>query len=120
VAWLVENGRSRRVAAIIIGVSAWVLGIGTVLSFNLWSEATFLRGTFFDNIDFLTSSILLPLGGLLIAIFAGWVMKETQARKELQMKNFMLYLVWRAMVRVFAPLAVLVVFVHSIYSAFAG
>ena len=120
VAWLVEKGRSRRVAAIMIGVAAWLLGIGTVLSFNLWSEAKFLRGTFFDNIDFLTSSILLPLGGLLIAIFAGWIMKETQARKELQMKNFTLYMIWRAMVRVFAPLAVAAVFVYTLVQAFSG
>ena len=120
VAWLVENGHSRRKAASIIAVAAWVLGVGTVLSFNLWSEATFLRGTFFNNIDFLTSSILLPLGGLLIAIFAGWVMKETQARKELQMQNFSVYLVWRAMVRVFAPLGLVIVFVFTLAQAFSG
>lgn len=111
VAWLVEKGWSRVKAALLIGASAWLLGIGTVLSFNYWSEVTFLGRTFFGNLEFLTINIMLPLGGLLIAIFAGWVMKETHARKELQMKSFGLYMVWRAMVRVFAPLAVIAIFV---------
>jgi NSS family neurotransmitter:Na+ symporter len=62
---------------------------------------------------------MLPLGGLLIAIFAGWVMKETQARKELAMQNFKLYLVWRALVRIFSPVAVIALFVYSIWATFA-
>jgi NSS family neurotransmitter:Na+ symporter len=37
---------------------------------------------FFELVEFLTTNIMLPLGGLLMAIFAGWVMKETPARKE--------------------------------------
>ncbi len=52
--------------------------------------------------EFLSTTVMLPLGGLLIAIFAGWVMKETHARKELGIKNFKLYLVWRALVRIFS------------------
>ena len=120
VAWLVENGLSRKVAATVIGVSAWFLGIGTVLSFNLWSEATLWGNTFFDVLDFLVSDIMLPLGGLLIAIFAGWVMKETRIRKELSMRKFSVYMVWRALVRIFAPAAVLAIFINTIWSAIAG
>ncbi|MBF1801998.1 sodium-dependent transporter [Alloalcanivorax profundimaris] len=120
VAWLVERGHKRGVAASMVGLAAWVLGIGSVLSFNLWKDDTFLMGTFFDNIEFLSTSILLPLGGLLIAVFTGWVMKETQARKELAMKSFPLYLVWRALVRVFSPLAVIALILYSIWSAVGG
>ncbi len=63
---------------------------------------------------------MLPLGGLLIAIFAGWVMKETHARKELAMKSFPLYLIWRALVRVVSPAAVVALFVYSLWSALAA
>lgn len=118
VAWLVERGWKRGRAALMIGLLAWLLGIGTVLSFNVWADKTFLMGTFFDNIEFISTNIMLPLGGLLIAIFAGWVMKETQARKELAMKSFPLYLVWRAVVRIFAPLAVIALFVYSMVDAY--
>ena len=120
VAWLVENGLSRKVAALVIGFSAWFIGIGTVLSFNHWEEMTLWGQTFFDMLDFMVSDLMLPLGGLLIAIFAGWVMKEPRIRKEVSIQHFGLYMVWRALVRVFAPLAVLAVFVNTIWGALAG
>lgn len=118
VAWLVERGMSRVKGALLVGGGAWLLGVGSVLSFNLLSDYTFFMGTFFDNVEFLSTSVMLPLGGVLIAIFAGWVMKETQARKELAMKNFKLYMIWRALVRIFAPLAVIAFFVFSMWSTF--
>lgn len=117
VAWLVERGMKRGLASLMVGLGAWMLGVGSVLSFNLWKDETFLMGTFFDNIEFLSTSIMLPLGGLLIAVFAGWVMKETQVRKELSMKRFSGYMMWRAMVRIVAPLGVLVVLVHYLIGA---
>ncbi|MGB1763609.1 sodium-dependent transporter [Alloalcanivorax xenomutans] len=120
VAWLVERGLGRPLAALAVGLTAWVIGVGTVLSFNYWKDVTFLVGTFFQNIDFLASSLMLPLGGLSIAIFAGWVMKETQARKELAMKSFGLYMVWRAVVRIVAPLAVAAVFLNALIGALGG
>jgi len=119
VAWLVERGLKRPMAALVVGLGAWLLGVGSVLSFNVWKDHTFLVGTFFDNMEFLSTTVMLPLGGLLIAIFAGWVMKETQARKELAMQNFKLYLVWRALVRIFSPVAVIALFVYSIWATFA-
>ena len=119
VAWLVERGLKRPMAALVVGLGAWLLGVGSVLSFNVWKDHTFMVGTFFDNMEFLSTTVMLPLGGLLIAIFAGWVMKETQARKELAMQNFKLYLVWRALVRIFSPAAVIVLFVYSIWATFA-
>lgn len=111
VAWLVERGMRRGLASALVGVAAWLLGVGSVLSFNVWKDYTFLGGNFFQNIEFLSTSIMLPLGGLLIAVFAGWVMKETQVRKELGIKSFALYMVWRATVRIFAPLGVLVILI---------
>ncbi|EKF75382.1 SNF family Na(+)-dependent transporter [Alcanivorax hongdengensis A-11-3] len=118
VAWLVERGWKRWRASLLIGALAWVLGIGTVLSFNIWKDDTFLMGTFFDNIEFISTNIMLPLGGLLIAVFAGWIMKETQARKELAMKNFKVYMLWRAVVRIFSPAAVIFLFGWSMWSTF--
>ena len=119
VAWLVEKGVNRAMSSVIVGLGAWVLGLGSVLSFNIWKDKTFLVGTFFDNMEFLSTTIMLPLGGLLIAVFAGWVMKETHARKELAMKSFPLYLIWRALVRIFSPVAVIVLVVYSVWSTFA-
>jgi len=114
VAWMVERGWSRRNATLLLAGIAWFIGIGSVLSFNHWAEVTLFGRTVFGNLDFLTTNIMLPAGGLLIAIFAGWVMKDSHVRKELNMKSFKLYLGWRVAVRVIAPLAILVVLLRGL------
>lgn len=116
VAWLTEKGLKRVYAAILVGALAWLLGVFSLLSFNIWEDKNLLPGrNFFDSMDFLTSNIMLPLGGLLIAIFVGWVMKETHIRKELAMKHFGIYLGWRAVVRILAPIIMLVIFWYGLF-----
>lgn len=114
IAWAVEKGMSRARAGLIIGVVAWALGIFSILSFNWMSGAEFhvFGKTFFQAIDFLCTNFLLPLGGVLIAIFAGWVMKETKVMKELDMKNQAIYIAWRIAIRIVAPGAILLVLLN--------
>ncbi|MFZ5756879.1 MAG: sodium-dependent transporter [Pseudomonadota bacterium] len=114
VAWAVERGMHRLTAASIIGIASWFIGIFSILSFNWMAgdEFKLFGKTFFDGIDFLTTSIMLPLGGLLIAIFAGWKMKETKVMKELEMKSQAFYIVWRIAVRIVAPLGILLVLLN--------
>lgn len=115
VAWLVENhGLSRVKAAVICGVSVWLLGLGTIFSFNLWSEYQFHGLTFFGLLDFLTSNIMLPIGGLFVALFAGWVMKQQVTREELAVRSTFAYTLWRFLVRYIAPVAVIMVFLNLI------
>ncbi|MFP5383845.1 MAG: sodium-dependent transporter [Gammaproteobacteria bacterium] len=114
VAWAVEKGMNRLTAASIIGITSWFLGIFSILSFNLMKGAEYhvFGRSFFDALDFLTTNILLPLGGVLIAVFVGWVMKETKVMKELQMRNQAIYIAWRIAVRIVAPLAILAVMLN--------
>jgi NSS family neurotransmitter:Na+ symporter len=114
VAWIVENyNRTRAQAAVLIGVVIWALGLGTVLSFNVLADVKFLRGTFYDNLDFLTINIMLPLGGLLIAIFAGWIMCRNSTAEELGGAGTS-YKVWRVLVRYAAPIGILFVFLKAV------
>lgn len=69
-------GLKRTYAAIIIGLTAWFIGIGSVLSFNRWQSIKLHGLTIFDISTNLPTDIILPLGGLGFAIFAGWVMKK--------------------------------------------
>jgi NSS family neurotransmitter:Na+ symporter len=114
VAMLVERyNRTRSEAAIIVGAVIWALGFATVLSFNVLKDATFYKGTLFDNIDHLTSNVMLPLGGLLISIFAGWVMCRNSTSEELGGSGT-LYRIWRFLARYVAPIGILVVFLNAI------
>ncbi len=120
VAYLVENRGMKRVyAAVWIGIATWLVGIGSVLSFNVWADKTwslpfiFENKNFFDTLDYLTANIMLPLGGLFIAIFAGWLMREQSSREEMNTWPWVFKL-WRFLVRFVTPLAVIIVFLKAV------
>lgn len=117
VAYLVESrSMLRRRAALLIGGSIWLLGFATVFSFNVWSDLTVSIGdrafTMFDGVEFFTSNIALPLGGLLIAVFAGWVMSKGSTLDEFERGASTGYATWRLLVRWVAPAALLIVFLQ--------
>ena len=115
VAWLVENHDFSRIkAALISGFITWLIGLGTVFSFNIWSEYTLFEMTFFDLLDYLTANVMLPLGGFLIAIFAAWLMREESIRDELALNHGLAYRVWYFLVRYVAPVGVIFVFMNAI------
>jgi NSS family neurotransmitter:Na+ symporter len=114
VAWLVErHNKTRSQAAVIIGGLIWGVGLGSVFSFNILADTTFLAGTIFDNVDFLTSNIMLPLGGLIIAIFAGWVMCRNSSADELGGAGTT-YRLWRFLTRYVAPVGILFVLLQAV------
>ena len=114
VAWVVESfNRTRAQAAVMIGGLIWFIGLASVFSFNIWSEKTFFQGTVFDNLDFLTNQIMLPLGGLLIAVFAGWVMCRNSTSDELGGAGTS-YKAWRVAVRYVAPVGIFLVLFFAI------
>lgn len=116
VAWLVENkGWTRVKASVWCGFATWFVGLGTVLSFNEWSGYTLWGKTFFDLLDYLTSNIMLPLGGLFIALFAAWVMKASSTADELALaENGAAHTSWRFLVRYLTPVAVIIVFLNAV------
>jgi len=115
VAWLIESRHlTRPVAAAVIGGVIWLLGFLNVLSFSTLSDVTFLNGTIFDNLDFLASNIMLPMGGFLITVFAGWVMCRNSTADELDPAAGTIYRLWRLLTRYVAPVAVILVFLNAI------
>ena len=65
----------------------------------------------FEVIDHLTSDIMLPLGGLAIAIFAGWKVRQNASREELNTTP-VAYSIWLFCIRWFTPVAILAVFLN--------
>lgn len=114
VAWLVEHyNRTRAQAAVIIGGLIWALGFGTVFSFNVLANVRFYKGTVFDNLDHLTNNIMLPLGGLFIAVFAGWIMARNSTAEELGGVG-LVYRLWRLLARYVVPVGILFVFLKAV------
>ena len=119
VAWLIEaKGVGRMNANLLLAGFAWLLGIGSVLSFNVWSDIQLAGFTFFDFLDFLTTNIMLPLSGLLIALFVGYAVKPEFINLEMHDISPIMLNVWRVSLRYIAPVAISAVFVMGIYDKF--
>lgn len=115
VAWLVEKLEMTRArAAIIVGVLAWLLGLGSAFSFNIMSDVTLLPGmTFFDTMDYVSNNIILPLGGVLIGLFAGWFLDRAVFDEQLEGTHPVVLSVLKVLMRFFAPVCIFVVFVMT-------
>ncbi|MGM0553723.1 MAG: sodium-dependent transporter [Pseudomonadota bacterium] len=115
VAFLVENlGFSRVFATTAIAIAAWFMGIGALLSLNVWSGYTLFEMGILDLLDYVTANILLPLGGFLIAMFVGWRMTERSVQSELRLRSAWLHQIWYFLVRFAAPVAILLVFLRAV------
>ncbi|USD39567.1 sodium-dependent transporter [Ferrimonas sp. SCSIO 43195] len=119
VAWLVENrGFSRWQAAFSAGFAIWLVSLLTVFSLtgaewsvvSLWGD---IRISFFDLLDYITANIMLPLGGLIIAVFASWAVSEEISRRTLDTTPA-LYRLWQLSLRFVAPVAIVAVFLNLI------
>ena len=120
VEWLQERCLGRGTASASVAGAAWLLGVTTVLSFNAWQDFhplgfidRFDGKTLFDLYDFLTANIMLPLGALLMAIFAGWLMSAEDTTEELAMGSSG-YGLWRVLIRYVAPIGIGVIFVVNL------
>jgi NSS family neurotransmitter:Na+ symporter len=129
VAWLVENRGFNRARASMIGGSAiWLLGIACLLSLNVWSDVTLAaiipfdwlthvtlaNKAILDLFDYLTANLLLPLGGILIAIFAGWILTRDVSAQELTQGETIHYRLWRFLIRYISPIGIFIVLLHAI------
>jgi len=112
IAWMTESLKWTRLkAASVAGSLIWILGLGSVFSFNIWSGEDYqiFGKSVFDNIDNLASNIMLPVGGMMISIFAGWVMCKGSSSDELGIGTDRAYTLWLWLSRIVAPLGVLFV-----------
>ena len=57
---------------------------------------------------------MLPLGGLLIAVFVGWFMSSDMIKQELKIKNETIFTVWRFVLRFISPVAIALIFINGL------
>jgi neurotransmitter:Na+ symporter, NSS family len=122
VAWLMQAVRISRARAVwVIGSSAWILGIGSVLSFNVLSGfyllaviPVFSHKTLFDLLDYVSSNIMMPIGALLTSVLVGWRLDEAFAIQELAQTTPLARRACVWLLRYACPMAILAVFIATL------
>ncbi len=116
---LYPNSRSR--ITWIAGTLLWLTGWLTVFSFNVWSDFMPFNGfrplagkTVFGLIDYVASNLIMPVGGILMAVIGGWFISKHTSQSSLSLSPSWLFSVWRFLVRYVAPVAVLLIFLSNL------
>ncbi len=111
------TGWSRGRIVTVCTLLLWVAGLGTVFSFNTLSEfyplsfiPAFETRHIFDTLDYIVSNFMMPLGGMLIALLAGWGLSKSATLDELHGHDGLAFRVWRLLVRFVVPAAIGIVF----------
>lgn len=112
---------SRKKALFYIGVVVYILGSLCILSYiGFTSEAlSFFGRSFFDCLDYLSSNIIMPLGGICAAIFVGFVLKKEAL--QILFKPYMsgiYFEIWYFFLRFIAPLAIVFIALNQIFPQF--
>jgi neurotransmitter:Na+ symporter, NSS family len=115
------RGISRTRAATMIGTATFLVGLVTVVSVSTWENVyplgqfeVFAGKTPFDLIDYAVTNVMMPLGGMFYALFAGWWLSKDMLRSESGIANDAVFDLWLLLLRVIAPLALAIVFVFNL------
>lgn len=111
-----QFGMSRGRAALWVTGFCVVTAILSSLSLGVWDDKFFGLG-FFDLLDFVTAKLMLPLSGLLVALFVGWYLKRSLSYDELTnygLQKAPYFPIYMFILRYLAPIAIVLIFVHEL------
>ncbi|MCP5185442.1 MAG: sodium-dependent transporter [Pseudomonadales bacterium] len=111
--WLIDSrGMQRNGAAAVVTAVNLAGSLVGALSYNVFADVSIGTLNLSTLLDALPNQLLLPLGGMFIAVFAGWLLPAAVTREEVQGQRF--HTIWRALIRVVAPVAIVVTLVSGI------
>ncbi len=120
VAYFIDQlGWQRKRAVLIVGFAIFAFGVPSGLSFGIMADVKLFGMNFFEHIDNIASNYFLPLGGMLTAIFVGWVWGTKNAHHEIEKHEnefgFPWAQGWEFLIRYITPVAVGIVFIAKIF-----
>lgn len=101
----------RRTAVIFVALGVFLLGIPSALSFGVLGDVTILNYSVFDFMGMLTDNILMPIGGILMCIFVGWIWGPKRILQHVESDgiSFKLKKAWLICIRFITPILVVIV-----------
>lgn len=112
----IKNEESKRKKSVyMIAVMLFILCVPSALSNGVMSNVKFMAGTFFDNMDYLVSNIMLPIGALCYSLFTGYRLNKVVAMESLQHDKYKgLFNIWIFLLRYIIPVVIIGVFITTI------
>ncbi len=112
----------RRTGVIYAVTLTFVLSIPSILSFGPWSEYTFMGKDFFNFTDYLSGSIMLPLGGLLISLFVAykWGFEQFKADTNEGAAGIKVSNAWKLFLKVLIPVVIAIILINGLMGAQGG
>ncbi|WP_411739196.1 sodium-dependent transporter [Peribacillus sp. S4] len=110
------DSAKRKKASWIAGITVFLIGIPSALSFGVLSDVKIFNLSIFDFADYLTSNIALPVGALFISLFIGYQMKRIEVQKEFETgadSGRSLFKLWYFLIRYIVPIMIILVFLKS-------
>lgn len=116
---LVERTKFKRVeAAWVVGVVAWLLGMGALLSFNQWRDLQPFGHTIFEWMVIFVNQWILPVGVIGFSLFAGWYVAKRDLSTLLEPLSTPWFNIWRFAIRFAVPLAILWILGSTLYAMY--
>ena len=109
---LVEGNRSR--GAMIAAGIVWLMGLVPALAFNVWNDMEPLPGkNLFDVYTAFPTQVLLPVTGLFILIFSGYVLERKVLVLQLGLTGWSLHC-WQYMIRYVSPVLLAIIMINGL------
>ena len=113
--WMEDyRGYARHKSALLVVVLIAAFSSISVLSYNALSDFTIFGRDLNAVLDYFSNQILLPLGGLMIALFVGWFLSREMLTEELGFRSRRMFAMWHFLLRYVVPPAVFIIFVRGI------
>ena len=114
-AWIEETGKMNRISIVFfLSILIWILGLGSIFSFNIWSELKLFGLTFLGLLDYLTNNIMLPLGGFFVTVLIGWALPKEFLKEHLKLTETFFYWFYLTL-RFIAPSSIILIFLYSAF-----
>ncbi|SFF75255.1 neurotransmitter:Na+ symporter, NSS family [Halobacillus alkaliphilus] len=108
-------GWTRFSTSVLMGSIMFVMGIAVSLGFGIWSGITPIgERNILDSMDYIASNILLPLGGLSMALLVGWYFKKSEALESADLSSSSIGGFWYFIVKWMAPVLIVLIFLNKI------
>jgi NSS family neurotransmitter:Na+ symporter len=107
-------GLRRPAAAAAVGLGIFALGVPASLGYGVWSEVRWDGRLILESVDYVVSNVVLPLSGLLVALFVGWRWGKAAALRESDFGDTPIGRTWLWLLRIAAPIFIALIFLRAL------